>query len=138
MAFLELKEVRKSFAQNVVVQHFDLAVERGEFKLLYQPKIDAASLQITAAEALQYGLIGHVVPDGQALTKALEIAQVIENNGPLAVQAILKTIRETEGMHEEEAFKPDTANGIPVFLSEDAKEGPLAFKEKRAPQFKMR
>jgi enoyl-CoA hydratase len=54
------------------------------------------------------------------------------------VQAILKTIRETEGMHELDAFKPDTANGIPVFLSEDAKEGPLAFKEKRAPQFKMR
>ncbi|ABM15987.1 MULTISPECIES: crotonase/enoyl-CoA hydratase family protein [Mycolicibacterium] len=93
---------------------------------------------ITAAEALQYGLIGHVVPDGTALDKALEIAEVINNNGPLAVQAILKTIRETEGMHEEEAFKPDTANGIPVFLSEDAKEGPRAFKEKRAPNFQMK
>ncbi|KKE99492.1 crotonase/enoyl-CoA hydratase family protein [Mycolicibacterium obuense] len=93
---------------------------------------------ITAAEALSYGLIGHVVPDGGALDKALEIAEVINNNGPLAVQAILKTIRETEGMHEEEAFKPDTANGIPVFLSEDAKEGPRAFKEKRAPNFQMK
>ncbi|AKS32342.1 crotonase/enoyl-CoA hydratase family protein [Mycolicibacterium goodii] len=93
---------------------------------------------ITAAEALRYGLIGHVVPDGTALDKALEIAEVINNNGPLAVQAILKTIRETEGMHEEEAFKPDTANGIPVFLSEDAKEGPRAFKEKRAPNFQMK
>ena len=67
---------------------------------------------ITAAEAKEYGLIGYVVPDGTALDKALEIAEVINNNGPLAVQAILKTIRETEGMHEEEAFKPDTANGI--------------------------
>ncbi|TRW85430.1 crotonase/enoyl-CoA hydratase family protein [Mycolicibacterium sp. 018/SC-01/001] len=93
---------------------------------------------ITAAEALSYGLIGHVVPDGGALDKALEIAEVINNNGPLAVQAILKTIRETEGMHEEEAFKPDTANGIPVFLSEDAKEGPRAFKEKRAPVWQMK
>jgi enoyl-CoA hydratase len=93
---------------------------------------------ITAQQALDYGLIGYVVPDGTALDKALEIAEVINNNGPLAVQAILKTIRETEGMHELDAFKPDTANGIPVFLSEDAKEGPLAFKEKRAPQFKMK
>ncbi|MEW5811107.1 MAG: crotonase/enoyl-CoA hydratase family protein [Actinomycetota bacterium] len=93
---------------------------------------------ITAAEAKEYGLIGHVVPDGGALDKALEIAEVINNNGPLAVQAILKTIRETEGMHENEAFKPDTANGIKVFLSEDAKEGPRAFKEKRAPNFQMK
>ena len=93
---------------------------------------------ITAAQALEYGLIGHVVPDGTALEKALEIAEVINNNGPLAVQAILKTIRETEGMHEEEAFKPDTANGIPVFLSDDAKEGPRAFAEKRPPNFQMK
>ena len=93
---------------------------------------------ITATEALAMGLIGHVVPDGQALVKALEIAEVISNNGPLAVQAILRSIRETEGMHENDAFKIDTKIGIEVFLSEDAREGPLAFKEKRAPQFKMR
>jgi enoyl-CoA hydratase len=79
-----------------------------------------------------------VVPDGQALEKALEIAEVIAGNGPLAVQAILRSIRETEGLHENEAFKVDTKIGIEVFLSEDAREGPLAFKEKRAPQFKMR
>ena len=93
---------------------------------------------ITAAQALEYGLIGHVVPDGTALDKALEIAEIINNNGPLAVQAILKTIRETEGMHELDAFKPDTANGIPVFLSDDAKEGPRAFAEKRPPNFQMK
>jgi len=83
-------------------------------------------------------LIGHLVPDGEALTKALEIAEVINNNGPLAVQAILRAIRETEGLHENEAFKIDTKLGIAVFLSDDAKEGPLAFKEKRTPQFKGR
>ena len=93
---------------------------------------------ITAAEAKEIGLIGYVVPDGQALSKALEIAEVISNNGPLAVQAILRSIRETEGLPENEAFKIDTQLGIKVFLSDDAKEGPLAFKEKRAPQFKGR
>ncbi|MBU3750302.1 MAG: crotonase/enoyl-CoA hydratase family protein [Mycobacterium sp.] len=93
---------------------------------------------ITAAEAREIGLIGHVVPDGQALAKAYEIAEVIAGNGPLAVQAILRSIRETEAMAENEAFKTDTRIGIEVFLSEDAKEGPLAFKEKRAPQFKLR
>ena len=93
---------------------------------------------LTAAEAREIGLIGYVVPDGQALTKALEIAEVINNNGPLAVQAILKSIRETEGMPENEAFKIDTQLGIQVFLSDDAKEGPRAFAEKRKPNFKMR
>jgi enoyl-CoA hydratase len=93
---------------------------------------------ITAAEAKEIGLIGHVVPDGQALTRALEIAEVIAANGPLAVQAILRSIRATEGMHENDAFKVDTTIGIEVFLSEDAKEGPLAFKEKRPPKFTMR
>jgi enoyl-CoA hydratase len=93
---------------------------------------------ISAEEALAAGLIGHVVPDGEALAKALEIAALIAANGPLAVQAILRSIRETEGLPENDAFKIDTQLGISVFLSEDAKEGPLAFKEKRAPQFKNR
>ncbi|MCB9408740.1 crotonase/enoyl-CoA hydratase family protein [Mycolicibacterium sp.] len=93
---------------------------------------------ISAPEARDYGLIGHVVPDGQALARAMEIAEVIASNGPLAVQAILRSIRATECMPENEAFKMDTKIGIEVFLSEDAREGPRAFKEKRAPQFKMR
>ncbi|WP_342660479.1 Carnitinyl-CoA dehydratase [Rhodococcus ruber] len=90
---------------------------------------------ITAPEAKEVGLIGHVVPDGQALDKALEIAGTIAANGPLAVRAILKTIRDTEGMHEEEAFEIDAKLGAEVFKSADAKEGPRAFAEKRAPKF---
>jgi enoyl-CoA hydratase len=93
---------------------------------------------ITAEQAKDIGLIGHVVPDGQALTKALEIAEVIAGNGPLALRAILQSIRETEGMPENEALKIDTRLGIEVFLSDDAKEGPRAFAEKRAPEFRGR
>jgi enoyl-CoA hydratase len=91
---------------------------------------------LTAAEAFEAGLIGHVVPDGQALTKALEIAGTIASNGPLAVQAILRTIRETEGLSENDAFTIESRIGMEVFTSDDAKEGPRAFIEKRKPQFK--
>lgn len=94
--------------------------------------------RVTATEAKDMGLIGYVVPDGQALSKALEIAEVISNNGPLAVQAILRSIRETEGLPENEGFKIDTQLGIKVFLSDDAKEGPRAFAEKRKPHFQNR
>lgn len=90
---------------------------------------------IRAEEALRIGLIGHVVPDGQALSKAMEIGHAIAANGPLAVQAILRTIRETEGMHENEAFTHDAEIGLKVFASDDAKEGPKAFAEKRPPRF---
>jgi enoyl-CoA hydratase len=93
---------------------------------------------ITAAEALRIGLIGHVVPDGQALAKALEIAGQIAANGPVAVRAILRTIRETEGLAENDAFAIEARIGMEVFRSEDAKEGPRAFAEKRAPQFRDR
>src|SRR5215468_8779421 len=93
---------------------------------------------ISAAQALEIGLIGHVVPDGQALAKALEIADQIAANGPVAVRAILRTIRETEGMAEADAFKLEAQIGMAVFRSEDAKEGPRAFADKRQPQFRDR
>jgi len=90
---------------------------------------------LTAAEAHAVGLIGRIVPDGTALERALETAERIAANGPLAVQAILRTMRDTEGLHEEEAFKLEAQYGIKVFQSEDAREGPRAFAEKRKPEF---
>ena len=93
---------------------------------------------LTAAEALRVGLIGHVVPDGQALPKALELAELVARNGPLAVQAILRTMRETEGMPENDAFEVEATLGMAVFTSQDAKEGPRAFAEKRTPDFQGR
>jgi enoyl-CoA hydratase len=84
---------------------------------------------------MRIGLIGEVVPDGQALDRALEVAEQIAGNGPLAVQAILRTIRETEAMPENEAFAVEARIGMAVFGSADAKEGPRAFAEKRPPRF---
>ena len=90
---------------------------------------------LKAPEALAIGLIGHVVPDGQALERAMEIAETVAANGPLAVRAILRTIRETEGMPEDDAFALEAKLGMAVFASDDAKEGPRAFAEKRKPDF---
>lgn len=90
---------------------------------------------IGADEAREYGLIGHVVDEGAALDKALELAETIAGNGPVAVQAILRTLRETEGMHEEDAFRIESKIGVEVFRSDDAKIGPRAFAQKQKPEF---
>jgi len=92
----------------------------------------------TAQEAKDIGLIGHVVPDGHALEKAKELAALIAANGPLAVEAILKSVQETATLNEIDALKLEFEIGWPIFSTEDSKEGPRAFAEKRQPQWKRR
>ena len=93
---------------------------------------------LTADEARAIGLIGQVVPDGKALERAHEVAAVVAANGPLAVEGILRTLRETAGMTEAEAFAFEEPLSRSVFASDDAKEGPRAFAEKRSPDFHRR
>ncbi|HEV8296983.1 MAG TPA: crotonase/enoyl-CoA hydratase family protein [Acidimicrobiales bacterium] len=93
---------------------------------------------ITAQEAWRIGLVGHVVPDGTALDKAREIAGTICDNGPLAVEAILRTLQETDGMNESEALAHEFEYGQAVFRTQDSKEGPRAFAEKRQPNFRRK
>jgi enoyl-CoA hydratase len=94
-----------------------------------------AGEDLPARRAYELGLVNHVVPDGQALAKAKEIARRIAENGPLAVKGILATLRETEAMPEEQAFAIEQRYGMQVMSSQDAAEGPRAFLEKRKPVF---
>jgi enoyl-CoA hydratase len=94
--------------------------------------------EVSAQEALRIGLIGRVVPDGMALDEALAIAEVIGANGPLAVEAIKRSVGETEGLPEAEALAVELEIGMPVFATEDATEGQRAFAEKRVPNYRRR
>jgi len=77
-----------------------------------------------------------VVADGEALAKARELAGLIAENGPLAVREVLRSMRETAALPEAEGLARELEIGSPViFESNDAKEGPRAFKEKRTPNF---
>jgi len=90
---------------------------------------------LSAGEAQRIGLIGEVVPDGTALDRAREVAAAVAANGPVAVQAVLHALRATEGVSEREAMRIDSTIGMAVFASDDAREGPAAFMEKRTPRF---
>jgi enoyl-CoA hydratase len=90
----------------------------------------------SAAEAERIGLIGRVVPDGEAVKVAREVADKIAANGPLSIKAIKRAIIETEGLDETAALAKELEIGMPIFATEDAKEGATAFKEKRPAQFK--
>jgi len=94
--------------------------------------------QVSAADAERMGLIGRVVPTGEALAEARRVAGRIARNGPLAVQAIKRSVQETEGLPEDEALKVELEIGLPIFGTADAKEGTRAFAEKREPRYEGR
>jgi enoyl-CoA hydratase len=92
---------------------------------------------VTAQEALDFGLIGRIVPSGQALAEARKLAQLIVENAPLSIRALMRMLREVdESYPESEALVKELEIGGPVFASQDAREGPKAFAEKRKPVYR--
>ena len=89
---------------------------------------------ITAEEALELGFLNYVTDDPMA--KAMQIAEKIAANGPLAVRAIRHSVKECLGKPESEALRLENQISAPIFQTEDAREGPKAFMEKRQPVYK--
>jgi len=81
------------------------------------------------------GFVNTIVEDGKALDGALELAQTIAANGPLAVQVSKQVIVESQDWSRDEMWEKQAPLIADVFTSEDAKEGSRAFAEKRAPQW---
>jgi enoyl-CoA hydratase/carnithine racemase len=90
---------------------------------------------IDAATAHRIGLVNHVVPASEVMEKAKVIARVIAANGPLAVQRIKQAVVATSGLPLEQAYAVENRSKDAVFASDDAKEGPRSFMEKRPPRF---
>jgi enoyl-CoA hydratase len=91
---------------------------------------------ITAERAAALGLVNRLVPDGTALDRAVELAEVIATNGPLAVAATKQIARAGADWTVTEGWQRQTELIRPVFESQDAREGAMAFAQKRAPAWR--
>ncbi len=80
-------------------------------------------------------MINYVVPSEKLIDKAHEIANVMAKNGPLALRKIKEGVIRTSGRPIDEALKIENEVSAAVIASNDAREGPRAFKEKREPNF---
>jgi enoyl-CoA hydratase/carnithine racemase len=92
--------------------------------------------RIGADEAKEIGILNHVVPAGQAVDKAVEIAAEIAANAPLAVMASKQAINRAPRQTYEEALNAGGDLSALLMFSNDRKEGLAAFAEKRKPEFK--
>jgi enoyl-CoA hydratase len=90
---------------------------------------------LEAERAHAYGLVNRLAEPGQALDVALQLAQTVAANGPLAVATSKRIVCESADWSREEMFDRQRPIAMPVFSSADAREGSAAFAEKRAPNW---
>jgi crotonobetainyl-CoA hydratase len=96
---------------------------------------------MSSADALRWGLINQVVPDGTVVDAALKLAERITGNAPLAVQASKRVaygVDEGVVVGDKDGWKRTNREFSTLLQTEDAKEGPLAFAQKREPVWKAR
>ncbi|TCJ21955.1 enoyl-CoA hydratase/isomerase family protein [Microbacterium sp. PI-1] len=93
---------------------------------------------ITATRAFELGLVNAVVPSADLMTRAMELARTIVNNGPLAVRAAKQAVDEGADVSLAQGLALEQRLSKALFSTDDAVEGPRAFAEKRPPSFTAR
>lgn len=90
---------------------------------------------IDAREALAWGLVSQVVPDGSTLERARELAASIIKGAPLATREALAVLRQVDALDDAAAFEAETQAGVTTLIGQEAMEGLAAFATKQAPRW---
>lgn len=132
-AYFGLFEVKRGIMPGYAIHHLGRLIPFGEamYILLTADRIEPD-------EALRIGLIHQVVEPENLMPRAIEIAEMIAANAPLAVEGTKSIAQQWRNLQVDESYRFGDWVGRVVLNSEDAKEGPLAFVEKRPPQWKGR
>jgi enoyl-CoA hydratase len=93
---------------------------------------------ISAERGHELGLVNRLADPGGAVDAALELAEAVAKNAPLALAASKRIVVESPAWSEDEAWVKQGEIAGPVFVSEDAREGATAFAEKRDPVWRNR
>ncbi len=93
---------------------------------------------LSAEKALEIGLINYVVPKEDLMSTAMKMAEKICENAPLAIQAVKRSVRQCMDLPMDKALDRELEIAVEIFMTEDAKEGPRAFTEKRKPVWKAK
>lgn len=94
--------------------------------------------QVQASRLLALGLLNQVVPPQEVLPAALRVAERIAANGPLAIAEVKRATAEAAGRPYAEGYAIETESMDRIMASEDAREGPAAFLQRRAPAYRGR
>ncbi|HOP34888.1 MAG TPA: enoyl-CoA hydratase/isomerase family protein [Syntrophales bacterium] len=90
----------------------------------------------SAATLYDWGFLNRVVPREKLMEEAMSLADRIASNGPLSVRTMVRLSRRIRGLSLEDALEKELELGMPVFSSEEAREGVRAQRERRKPVFR--
>jgi len=132
-AFFGLFEVKRGIMAGYAIHHLARMIPFGEAMYIL-----LTGDRISAERALRSGLIQEVVEPDQVMPRAIAIAEMIAANAPLSVEGTKSVAHQWRQLQIDESYRFGSWVGRVVLNSEDAKEGPRAFAEKRAPNWQGR
>jgi enoyl-CoA hydratase/carnithine racemase len=132
-AYFGLFEVKRGIMPGYAIHHLARLIPFGEAMYIL-----LTADRVTPEQALRCGLVHEVTEPAALIPRAVEIAQMIAANAPLAVEGTKAVAQQWRQLQVDESYRFGAWVGRVVLNSEDAKEGPLAFVEKRPPVWKGR